>query len=57
MNMKPEIVAKLWAYGMGDLYCAHDEDLPISKPRRLFWRIRGEILTALFSWWWWEKVQ
>lgn len=52
---KPDWVFELWAGGNADIYCATDKSLPINPLRRLFWRIRGEIVSALFSWWWWEE--
>lgn len=52
---KPQWVFNLWCSGAGDRICAGDPDLPISRPRRLFWWIRGAILQWLFGWWWYEQ--
>ena len=49
----PRWVFEAWASGNGDLYCATDKDLPMHPLRRWTWRIRGNIMTTLFSWWWW----
>lgn len=54
---KPDWVFELWARGCGDIYCATDKDLPIHPLRRIFWRVRGEILSSLFGWWWWAKIE
>lgn len=53
---KPQFVYLLWASGCADIYCATDKDLPIHPLRRAFWRVRGEIVSFLFGWWWWVKV-
>jgi hypothetical protein len=50
---KPEWAFRLWAFGMGDLYCVNEPGLEIRLARRLFWRIRGEIMIRLFGWWRW----
>lgn len=57
MTGKPSFACELWAIGSGDIYCATDMDLPIHPLRRLFWRVRGSVLTFLFGWWWWDKVE
>lgn len=48
----PRWVFELWAQGAGDIICANDYDLPISKLQRLLWRVRGHTLHFLFGWWW-----
>jgi hypothetical protein len=49
----PRWAFNLYCFGRGDEYCASDPGLPISPPRRLFWRVRGWLLTNLFGWWRW----
>lgn len=52
---KPRWVFELWCLGASDRICANDFDLPIGQNRRRFWRVRGRVLQALFSWWWWQE--
>lgn len=54
IHASPEWVYKLWCLGASDKICARDNDIPVSRNRRMFWWMRGRILKALFSWWWWE---
>lgn len=51
---KPRWVFNAWAEGRGCAYCSSDKALPVSTARRLWWLVKGEVLTALFGWWWWE---
>lgn len=51
---KPQWVFELWCLGIGDDRCARDKALPVSPLRRIFWFVRGWLLTALFGWWEWE---
>ena len=55
METTPKLrwVFELWCFGAGDEICAADEDLPVSRWRRMFWRVRGAILHRLFGWWSW----
>ena len=50
---KPEWVMRVYCSGLGCEICAADLSLPISPLRRLYWRVQGAILTALFGWWRW----
>lgn len=50
----PSFAFYLWAGGIGDLHCANDKDLPISKLQRIGHRVRGEVVAFLFGWWWWK---
>lgn len=45
---------KLWCFGLGDVWCANDMDLPIRPVRRTLWRVRGRLLMRAFGWWKWD---
>lgn len=47
----PRWAFEIWAGAAGDIICANDKDVPISKAQRMFWLIRGNVLHFLFGWW------
>lgn len=52
---KPRWVFSLYCSGAGDRVVVNDPDLPMSYFRRVFYRVRGVILTASFGWFWWQS--
>jgi len=43
-------IFNLFTMGAGDLACASDESIPMSKHTRLCYNLRGRALTALLGW-------
>jgi hypothetical protein len=42
---QPRWAFEIWARALGDEVCARDTTLPLPAVRRLWWRVRGAVVT------------
>jgi len=55
MGPKPRWVYDLFIEGCAAEQCWRYNDPNDHPLKRLWWRIEGAMLTALFGWWWYEQ--